>query len=315
MRNLFITVFFFFSFSTSSQAQTLSPIGEANQISQMGQGIMSHQVYLARSADGLNWELDKKLIRDHASVPDLVRKKDGTLYLYFVDATVHAIGVGVSQDDGKTWRFEQTTFDGELKHHYVDPNPVLLDDGRIRLYYLANFGPPQPGKVNEVHSATSRDGLAFQADKGFRVRRDDITDPDVIKTKSGWKLIASQGQTAISASGPDGLNFEWDDYPVSVSGAVSRTMAINGGYRLYKCWHGGIRSQVSPDFVSWTEEGVRISMEAAGGGVCDPGLVQLGDGSYLMTYKKMPPPEHNRLPQNVVPLPPGKMPLYNEQPR
>ncbi len=279
----------------------------------MGQGIMSHQVYLARSVDGLNWQLDKKLLRDHASVPDLVRKKDGTLYLYFVDATVHAIGVGLSSDDGKTWRFEQTTFDGELKHHYVDPNPVLLDDGRIRLYYLANFGPPQPGRVNAFRSATSLDGISFQEDKGIRVQRDGITDPDVIKTKTGWKLIASQGQTAISASGSDGLNFEWDDYPVSMSGAVSRTIAISQGYRLYKCSQGGIRSQVTRDFVTWTEEGVRISMEEAGGGICDPGIVQLGDGSYLMTYKKMPPPDKNRLLQNAVPLPSGKKPLFNEK--
>ena len=51
-----------------------------------------HQIHLARSADGLSWQTDDVVIRDHSSVPSLVRWHE-TLWIYTADPTQNSLMV------------------------------------------------------------------------------------------------------------------------------------------------------------------------------------------------------------------------------
>lgn len=261
-----------------------------NQPHNPGDGIRSHQVYSANSKDGKNWILDGKLLFDHASVPDAVIDSKGTIYLYFMDASnhQHQMSVAVSRDSGKSFEKKKVEIaNRQTDGQAVDPNPVLLDDGRIRLYYFGTFGPPKPNEPDHtINSAISSDGIHFTEEAGVRFAAPHITDPDVIKVEGGWKMFVSQGRLNLSTSSKDGLTFIQDKNPASTTGAVSRTIAIDGGYRMFTCGHG-IEMQYTKDFVTWRMEGTAIE-PAPGYVVCDPGIIKLPHGTWIMYYKQVP---------------------------
>lgn len=294
-------LFFFTLFLTSpSFAQVvpnphpIRPMMHNPRFSQnLGQGIYGHQVVSATSRDGLNWTKNDKVIFDHASVPDAVIDKNGKISLYFMDASSgHEMSVATSTDQGKTWQKKTVNITGrQTQGHAVDPNPIILEDGRIRLFYLGTFGPPDPNNPGEtdakICSAVSSDGIHFVEEKGFRFSGKGLTDPDIIKTPTIWKMFVSHGREDLSTSSADGITFTQDEKSASTTGAVSDTIAMEGGYRLYKCSQGGIHSQFTKDFKTWVEEGLRIS-GGFGFGICDPGIIKLPDGTYQMFYKQMP---------------------------
>lgn len=267
------------------------PMFEPKAKNNVQMGIFSHQVYSASSKDSLTWTLDNQLLFDHASVPDAVITKDGTIFLYFMDASKgHGMSVAKSQDLGKTWqKFKVEIENKKGEGDAVDPNPILLEDGTIRLFYFGTFGPAQaePERSHDINSALSKDGIHFVEEDGVRFSAKGITDPDVIKTKTGWKMFVSFGRQNISLSSKDGMTFTHDLKNASYDGSVSRTIAVDGGYRMYKCGDGGIVSQFTRDFETWQQEGIRIQAKS-GEMVCDPGIIPLPDGTYKMFYKVVP---------------------------
>lgn len=259
-----------------------------------GQGIYSHQVFSARSKDGLHWQKDGKLLFDHASVPDAVIMPDGTIYLYFMDGSQgHGMSVAISRDLGRSWTKDTVAISGRQEPgDAVDPNPLLTADGQIRMFYLGTFGPMQDpshgSRMHNIRSALSADGIHFGEEPGVRFAHQGITDPDVIQAPSGWKMFVSQGRTNLSTSSPDSQAFTLDDTPASRDGAVSRTVAMDGGFRMYRCSQGGgIASQFTSDFKTWKEEGVVLPAERETI-TCDPGVIRLPDGTYVMFYKQAP---------------------------
>jgi len=257
-----------------------------------GKGLQNHQVYSASSLDSLNWVLDGKLLFDTASVPDAVINKQGEIFLYFVDASDgHFLSVAKSVDLGKSWEKSKVLIENKQNPgDAVDPNPVLLQDGRIRLFYLGNFitgGPMKKGGTHKIYSALSSDGINFVEEKGVRVTHIGITDPDAVRYKGGWKIFVSlpQEHTNLSYSSIDGLKFKKDEKDASQSGSISSTIKVPKGYRMYKCDRGSIASQFSTDLVNWIEEGPRLR-----GPYCDPGVIKLPDGSYKMFYKTFKKP-------------------------
>ncbi|MBI4411938.1 MAG: hypothetical protein HY541_05590 [Deltaproteobacteria bacterium] len=260
-----------------------------------GEGIYSHQVYSAVSQDTLSWTKEGRLLFDHASVPDAVIKGN-TVFLYFMDAggRRHVMSVAQSSDGGKTWNKSTVAITGkQMPGDSVDPNPLLSDSGRIRLFYMSGFGPPVPGQNHQdaehcIDSALSDDGIHFQEEKGHRFCRKGITDPDVVRTKDGWKMFVSFGEQNLSTTSTDGMTFIEDSNPASTNGSVSRTIPVDGGYRMFKCSRmSGIASQFTTDFVTWKDEGVRLRADN-NQIMCDPGVVRLSDGTYKMFYKTMP---------------------------
>jgi hypothetical protein len=153
-----------------------------------GHELENHQIYLAYSDDGLNWRTDDKLIRAKSSVPALTIWND----------EVWIIAVNGSADDDfeklvvlhqladDTW--EEQFIEHDLPGRPVDPDLLVLPDGRLRLFvfdFTVNEGPPPPdGKRGEgkIYSATSEDGIHFTMDEGIRLTvAEPGTDPDVIQ--------------------------------------------------------------------------------------------------------------------------------------
>ncbi len=238
-----------------------------------------HQVYLARSDDGLRWE-SLGMVRDHASVPELVRWQE-TLWIYAVDGLEHGLIVLRQGADG-TWTEERVQIAGFDARHAVDPDVTVLPDGRLRLYFL-DFstlqGAPNTSAQSTIYSAVSEDGVHFSLEEGERFRMDGIaTDPDVVQFGGAWWMYVSQGTQLTITSGSDGLSFQ--AVGTSNNGGVSNTVVLeDGSLRQYVC-QGGILAQRSTDALHWTVESGTLIPNA-----CDPSVIREADGSWLMAYK------------------------------
>lgn len=263
------------------------------------EGPSFHQVLMARSLDGLNWQTDGKVLIDQASVPEGVQFPNGRLAIYAVDGSGLG-GPGLvyaeSKDEGNTWTCRKVNFQGVG----ADPDIVFLPDGKMRLFSIQfpfkpgqQPGPPVPSQSqepNSVKSAVSSDGKNFRVEEGGRLQGLGFTDPDVIKVGQEWFMYISSGRTAIAARSSNGLKFE----PI---GKVNETGAVSGSYvfsdgkiRHYYCGQEGIESALSDTGGSvWEKEaGARISNSLKYKVICDPSIVPDGTGGYLMFYKVQP---------------------------
>jgi hypothetical protein len=250
-------------------------------------------------------------------VPDVIHLRDGTFWLYFVDFS-EAPGPGTEQisvarsTDGRTWSQKQpVTIQGKTaKGAAVDPDVVELADGRLRLYHFgsdvtggdpgqadatAPTGSPRPSMgagtstagPHKIYSAISRDGVNFEEEPGVRYQAEGITDPDVAQLPDGtWRMYLSRGRQVLSAHSSDGLNFTADEGTRSDIGGVPGSAVLpDGRVRLYVCGNG-IVSLTSGDGLHFIpEDGVRIAA-SSGFLVCDPSVVRLSDGGWLMVYKR-----------------------------
>lgn len=282
---------------TSQSSQSPSPNFSPNP-----NGPYYHQIYSATSKDGLVWQKQEKLLFDHASVPGAVIH-DGIIYLYFVDAsaaTSEQLSVAISKDNGQTFEKKQKVEIKGSEVSPVDPDPVLLDNGKIRLYYFANITPNQdPAKAegkHKIYSAESSDGINFENQR-LAYEDEQITDPDVFKTESDWRMFVSKGKNMDLAISSDGgltfskqSDFSWD------KGGVSSTFNFSGIFRTYYCGNG-IQSATGGETGKLTSEsGLRV--QESGKVTCDPSVIQLPDNSYLMFYKVQEMPSQNQPPVN-----------------
>ena len=94
--------------------------------------LYDHRVQWASSTDGKNFTKDNQVLLEHASVPDAVVRPDGKVWVYFVNGNPgqHAVFVAEQQADGTLKTFDCIRIDGEINGNAVDPDIVLLDDGR-----------------------------------------------------------------------------------------------------------------------------------------------------------------------------------------
>lgn len=253
-----------------------------------------HHVYLARSADGINWQTEGKMIIEQGSVPEIVRFPDGRLIIYAVDGSGEG-GVGQvfaeSKDGGKTWEC------GKVQAGGADPDGVFLPDGKMRLYSIEFSGgpgtlpdPSRSNAPNKVISHLSSDGRNFTLEDGTRLEGSNYTDPDVIQVGKDWFMYISTGPTAWAAKSTDGLAF-------TLLGAVNQTGAVSGSYvfpdgtiRHYFCGREGIEIATSADGGSaWQKVDVAIAIDPATQKIiCDPSVISDGAGGYLMAYKVQP---------------------------
>lgn len=250
-------------------------------------GPWNDKVYRATSSDGLTWVKDTALLFFPASVPGAVKDTNGTIFIYYVYSASQFSPetlMVASSTDGKNFSAPQPiNLTNNVSLKQVDPNPVLLSDGRIRLYYL-DFGTLPP---TNIYSAVSSDGINFTEESGIRFSQPSpgITDPDVFLVDSTWVMFVSQGQTLFRATSTDGLNFTKDVSFNWNNGGVCSTFPFAGGiFRTYYCGNGGIKSATSTDGSNLTvESGVRIS-PLANEIVCDPTVVELNN-TYILYYK------------------------------
>jgi len=262
-----------------------------------------HQVYRAFSADGISFTAEEVLLLDHASVPDAVLRPDGETWVYFVNGEPgqHGIWIARRTDDGKWQTLSCVRLNGEFNPRAVDPDIVRLPDGRYRLFYYANFGPPPPGREHEPSvfvSAISEDGINFTIEREV-LRVECGADPSVIQLPDRQWLMAfiQQGRIALATS-PDGYDF----HPIGVGfpgpGIPELAALPDGQVRLY------IGSERLSSYISanggqtWTPELVRFQSEKVKG-AGHPSLVRMPDGTWTLFYvvvRQQPPSQGDQGP-------------------
>lgn len=286
------------------------------------EGPYSHEVWSASSPDGLQWSEDSRRVLQHASVPAAIVNQDGSLRLYYVDGEQKpsSIGTAFSLDGGRTFERMSLQITGLPQNIVpVDPAPVLLTDGRIRLYFFgSHFGLPPDGEVSQfggqrpqgpdrrpqgmrpdgmgprledhsIYAAVSTDGIAFMFE-GPVFSHQGLVDPDVFHTGQEWLMyVHSMGLGTIIARSKDGLSFVYEG-PMRPPGwgTTAAVKPADGRFRLYAFKQPDqqtIASFVSVDGVRWTQEpGTRLKAPP-GKEITDPYVVQLKDGGWKMFYK------------------------------
>ena len=246
-------------------------------------GPYGHQVVVASTRDGITLTGARQVL-DHASVPDGVRAADGTVLIYYVNGEEGATWVARMDAAGVT-PVGPISINGALRPiGVVDPDATLLPDGRIRLIYLGNLGPPRPG-VNEWNMciAESDDGVRFTlVGRAIRFTGPTTTDPSVIRLSDGsWLMATSQGQSTVLARSVDGLRFE-PESTVTFGGVPELALLPDGRIRLYTCGRG-IQSHLSADGgKTWAAEASNIAPALGHRIVCDPSSVA---GTEVFVYK------------------------------
>lgn len=256
--------------------------------STMKEGPYKDKVSYATGKSLTSWTDSKKILVEHASVPDVVYK-DNVLYIYFVDVSKDGIpeqlGLIKSADKGKTWSEKvNIKIDGLGDKVAVDPAPFLLDDGRIRLYYFDISKTMTEGtKDNSMYSAVSSDGINFKEESGVRFKYDSIYDPDVIKVGDSWRMYVGYAAInnepkVISATSADGLKFEYEGMALDKN-SIPNAVFENNTYYLFT---GGINISTSKDGKTFTQTSNRFD---PGKLAADPGVAKIGEGEYFMVYK------------------------------
>ena len=238
-------------------------------------GPWNHRVMSATSSDGLTWVKDNRIISDQASVPDAILENEDNIRVYYVDwYNGHVISVALSHD-GVNWIYKKITIQGEVAGSQtgispVDPDIVLLQDGRYRLFYMYAGG---------IYSAISNYGINFVKEDGVRYQQEGMVyDPDVVKMGDVWRMFVSLDIRNLSTVSSDGLSFSREN-ELPFDGSVSCTIPVENGYRMYYIKQGGIYSSFSSDGRNWVFEGLRLDNAA------DPTVIRLSDGIYKMFYK------------------------------
>ena len=263
-----------------------------------GSGPWATRIMLASSTDGLTFTRTGEIVADQGGVPNMIVDHDGRVRVYYV-AWQQTGNVGGS--DGNFTAVAIRTAPGEWVYHRVriegissptppvDPDAVLLQDSRYRLYFKLDAS---------ISSATSTNGVDFILDEGERFATDEpVFDPAVLETDSGWQMwIGPDG--SYTASSVDGLEFT-PTGAFTVQGQSfhpwSAVAVSGGGYRLYGSHlspgsSGGISSVFSQTGETWqldtgsrlSETGLNPALEA--GFEVDNGVAVLADGSYLLAY-------------------------------
>jgi hypothetical protein len=252
--------------------------------------LANHQIFLAYSEDGLHWRTDNQLIRDSSSVPALFYWQE-SLWILAVNGTAdenfEKLVMLHQQGDG-TW--EEWFIDLPFEGRPVDPDVVVLPDDTIRLYFFdfsVNAQPPSPNqsRTGRMYSATSEDGITFTLDEGVRLESTPpATDPDVIQQGDVWWMFVSHPQEGdmIVAQSEDGLTFS--EVGMVTHGSIADTVLLEDGtLRQYACvMRGSMAIMESENGLDWT---ARTDIQPPPG--CDPDVVQLPDGSWVMVYKTM----------------------------
>lgn len=262
----------------------------------------SSRLLFATSTDGLTWTRTDELITDQANVPSAV-VKEGRIFVYFVtwaEELRNQIAIAISNDGGKSWVFKEVLINGR-QGNPTDPDVVLLEDGRFRLYFTSQI--PTVSEI-QTFSAISDDGITFTLEEGTRISAvEDGADVVNVKVMDIGDTLHLYGLNEYGPDGlyhatsSDGLTFTKQDI-IEEKMILSSAIALDEGYRFYGFRHTGskyvkysfeIDSWTSEDGFTWVmDEGARLVFDGSSdmekNFVKDPAVVQLEDGIYMMFY-------------------------------
>ncbi len=267
---------------------------------QPARGPWDNDLLIARSEDGLVFAKGSVFV-ERAGVPNVIQDAKGRLVVAFQwfpadapDAFDH-VAICTSDDAGKSWSKPapiQLKNLPEGYHHPFDPTLVLLDDGRVRLFYTSHH----PGRrMPAIYSAISADGLNFEFEAGMRLGVDNQMVIDCAAARNGktWHLFSPVQPTAnqpnqapgsaYHAISDDGLNFKRIE-DISIPGDTDSHRnwlgcalpLADGKIRFYGTGRGGVWSATSPDGIKWTPD------PTTRGGGADPGIAATGQGGFIL---------------------------------
>jgi len=241
-----------------------------------------HQVVLAQTANGTTLTGAHQVL-DHASVPDGVRRADGTVLVYYVNGAAGAVWVARIEGDSAR-PLSAISLDGvSAPAGVVDPDALLLADGRVRLTYLSGFGGPGAANPRAMCIADSDDGVRFTV-RGAAITfasGELITAPSIVRLADGtWLMAMSLGQQTVMARSADGLTFA-REATLSFGGVPELAIAPDGAVRLYVCAQGIVAYRSTDAGRNWARETTVIGPGFNGKPiVCDPSLVA-GAGMFI----------------------------------
>jgi hypothetical protein len=184
-------------------------------------GPANHRIGYAVSADGLVFNDSGAPALQRASVPDAVELGNGETRVYYVsgEAGRHGIHIARLAANGDIVPFECVRLDGVFDGHAVDPDVVRLADGRLRLFYKADFGLPQTPGAASIHSAVSDDGVHFTTEGAALEGAGGGADPTVTRAPDGtWLMATPGGGVVYLARSSDGQRFASVGGPLQVAG-------------------------------------------------------------------------------------------------
>lgn len=252
----------------------------------------------------MNWTPGQSPVLEQASVPAAIVTPEGNLRVYYVDASgqgAESINCAESKDGGKTFKVLGCVIEGRSGDKAVDPCVVLLPDGRYRLYYYAVKGEINSRELHLICCGVSSDGVNFR-EENVVFSNPGLVDPDVFWNGREWRMVvfSLDDDKLITAKSADGLSFQYDGpFPIDNWIIVTPVRLPDGRFRDYGFDRPAmqeIRSFLSSDGISWTqEEGVRLAAPE-GKSITDPSAVLMPDGAWRMVYKiqrkpaQLPPP-------------------------
>ena len=265
----------------------ITPPANANQ----GHSVLADEVWLSSSIDGKTWQTPV-LLDTSASVPEIIALSDGSLlamWCSFKDKPARfqeKLAVARLPKGATEWIFEGTiTIPGasEANITFVDPDLLLLPDGRIRLYA---YNIQTDNTQHTIVSAISSDnGQTFSIEDGVRFTTAKMWDPNVVILPDGSYRMYYNGDDAIrSASSPDGLVFTADAGERWVKGAIPGALVEGDTIWLYGC-EKGISRKSSADGLNFsTAEQLKLGAPA-GSFFCDPSVTKSADTYWLILKK------------------------------
>ena len=260
--------------------------------------VFADETWITSSVDGVVWQKPIQL-DSAASVPEILALPDGSLlaiWCSFKDKPARfqeKLATARLPKGATEWILEgPKIIPGAMESNitFVDPDLVLLPDGRIRLYA---FNIQTDTVTHTIVSAISSDnGQTFTIEDGIRFETRQMWDPNVVILPDGTYRMYYNGQDAIrSASSSDGLTFTADPGDRWVKGAIPGALVEGDTIWLYGCEKGISRKSSSDGLTFSASEQLKI-VAPTGGFFCDPSITKAQDKYWLilkMGKAKAPP--------------------------
>ena len=274
-----------FAFAISTAAFTSSP-KQPNRA-----GPNCHIVQSANSENsGKSYRQISSQVIASASVPEAVIFK-GEKLLYFVngDFDSHSIHMSrLSSDNKIATNKTPIKLDGNIVGDAVDPDLIVTDDGRLRLYYYVGMftRPVADKKPADFFSAISDDGINFKVE-GVVATVAGGTDPTVVRRQDGTYLLAipqAERMNIEILESVDGKSFQKIG---SLKGGIPElTLSEKGEVEILFQDSDGIIKRRSPDGGRTWKNATNNILKGASIGVASPSIIRLDNKKRTMFYFK-----------------------------
>jgi len=147
---------------------------------------LPHEIHLALSDDGIRFQSAGNVFRYAWLVDPDVFAYQGTWFMYVFSKNQTIIA---TSSDGKSFVYKQAM----VPQGWGTVAPVVLDDGRLRLYAFDQ----RTATGNAVRSFISSNGIDWVQEPGERLvggKLEQITDPYVVRWKGSYKMYFKSDQ-------------------------------------------------------------------------------------------------------------------------